>query len=284
MRSQRGFGRVVMASLLAWVLVLCQPAVVAAQTGSAPIWLMGEVHDHPLGHAYRLADLKRELGGSWRPAILMEQFDVQRQAQLTHAWQTCEDAQCVIAAAGGDGWQWPFYEPLIQLALDYRLPLVAANVSRAQLGEVMKHGFEAVFDDQAIQQYGLNQPLPDAWLQAQRQAMRLGHCNLLPESMIDPMVKAQATRDIMYAQLLAQYASQGAVVIAGNGHVRKDLGIYVWLPQALRDQVTVFAYVESDAADALAYDRIRLMPAHERGDPCETFRRAMQQRGASVNQ
>ena len=253
----------------------------SSQIQPQAIWLMGEVHDHPLGHDYRMRDLKAALGHQWRPAILMEQFDTERQDDLTRAWQTCKQAQCVVDMAGGSGWQWPLYLPLIQLALDYRLPLVAANVSRAQLSGVIKEGFDAVFEPAVIEQFALAEPLPQPWLDQQRQAMREGHCNLLPERMIDPMVNAQAVRDIMYARLIEDYASQGAVVIAGNGHVRKDLGIYVWLTPALRERVTVFGYVESESGDALAYDRVRFMPAHARPDPCESFRQSMQRKKTS---
>jgi uncharacterized iron-regulated protein len=240
----------------------------------APIWLMGEVHDNPDGHAYRLRDLQARVSADWRPAILMEQFNVDRQSELTQAWQTCHVAQCVIDAAGAKGWDWPLYEPLIQMALAYRLPLIAANVSAEQLREVIKQGFGAVFSADIIQAYGLNQPLPQPWLDQQRMAIREGHCNMLPPEMIDPMVNAQAARDIMFAKLVADYAPQGVVLIAGNGHVRKDLGVYSWLPPDLKAKVRVFGYVEPGGVNPLWYDQIRVVPAHPRPDPCEAFKRS----------
>lgn len=239
-----------------------------------PIWFMGEVHDNPEGHAYRLRDLQAAVTADWRPAILMEQFNVDRQDELTQAWQTCKEAQCVIDAAGGKGWQWDLYKPVIQLALAYRLPLVAANVSREQLGQVMKHGFGVVFDEKTVKAYGLDQPLPQGWLDGQRVAIREGHCNMLPEEMIDPMVNAQTARDVMFAKLIAEYAPQGVVLIAGNGHVRKDLGVYAWLPNEVKDDVTVFGYVEPEGVSATWYDNVRVVPAHPRPDPCEAFKRS----------
>lgn len=251
--------------------------LVWAQPSASPIWLMGEVHDHPSGHFYRFNDLQSMLGGAWRPALLMEQFDTQRQADLTRAWQTCSQAACVIAAAGGKGWDWPLYEPLIDLALKYRLPLVAANLSRDQLMGVMKQGFGAQFDDATIERFHLNRPLPQPWLDRQRQAIAVGHCNLLPASQVDPMVRAQAARDIEFARLIEQYAGQGVVLIAGNGHVRRDLGVYAWLPQDLRSRVTIAGYVEPDGLDFTSYDRLRLLEPHPRPDPCEVFRRSRRQ-------
>lgn len=246
----------------------------AVGSAEAPIWLMGEVHDNADGHAYRLRDLQAKVTADWRPAILMEQFNVDRQAELTQAWQTCKEAQCVIDAAGGKGWQWDLYRPLIQLALAYRLPLVAANVSGEQLGEVMKQGFGAVFDERTIKAYGLDKDLPPLWLDGQRIAIREGHCNMLPEAMIDPMVNAQTARDVMFAKLIEQYTPQGVVLIAGNGHVRKDLGVYVWLPDDLKSQVQVFGYVEPNGVNVAWYDQIRVVSAHPRPDPCEAFKRS----------
>lgn len=255
-------------------LVVATPTLADTNNPSSNIWLMGEVHDNPDGHAYRLRDLQAAVTADWRPAILMEQFDVDRQPELTQAWQTCKEAQCVIDAAGGKGWQWDLYKPVIQLALAYRLPLVAANASREQLGQVMKQGFGAVFDANTIKAYGLEKPLPQGWLDGQRIAIREGHCNMLPEEMIDPMVNAQTARDVMFAKLIAEYAPQGVVLIGGNGHVRKDLGVYAWLPDDLKPHVKIFGYVEPDGISASWYDQMRVVPTHPRPDPCEAFKRS----------
>jgi len=247
-----------------------------ASPAQSPIWLMGEVHDNPEGHAYRLRDLQAAVTADWRPALLMEQFNVDRQDDLTQAWQTCKQAQCVIDAAGDKGWDWDLYKPLIQLALAYRLPLVAANVSREQLGQVMQQGFGAVFDENTIKAFGLDKPLPTDWLEGQRVAIEQGHCNMLPADMIDPMVNAQTARDVMFAKLIDEYAPQGVVLIAGNGHVRKDLGVYGWLPDDLKPDVRVFGYVEPNGISSTWYDEVRVVPAHPRPDPCEAFKRSRQ--------
>jgi len=241
------------------------------------IWLMGEVHDNEQGHFYRLQDLRSNVGPLSRPAILMEQFDVSRQDALTQAWQTCKQAQCVIDAAGGQGWDWPLYVPLIDWVLQNRLPLVAANLSREQTQAVMKDGFSAVFDAATRAKYKLDQPLPQPWLDKQRQAIEQGHCNMLPATSVDPMVQAQAARDVQFAILIEQYASQGVVLIAGNGHVRRDLGVYQWLPARLKDRVMIAGYVESYTSDPDLYDRMRVLEPQARADMCEMFKRSQRQ-------
>ena len=270
--------QVLTAGLTSTLLVAGASAAVASttvsQNNNAPLWMMGEVHDNAEGHFYRLKDLEAKLGGQWRPALLMEQFNVEQQPALTKAWQTCQSAQCVIDTAGGvKGWDWGMYKPLIALALKYELPLVAANLSSQQVKAVMQSGFSAVFDAQIIKAYKLDQPLPQPWLDNQRKMIAQSHCNALPAAATDSMVKAQAARDVMFAKLMGQYASGGAVLIAGNGHVRRDLGVYQWLPADLASRVKIAGYVEPAGVDTLIYDIMRVINEHKRADPCAQFKK-----------
>ena len=270
--------QVLTAGLTSTLLVAGASAAVASttvsQNNNAPLWMMGEVHDNAEGHFYRLKDLEAKLGGQWRPALLMEQFNVEQQPELTKAWQTCQSAQCVIDTAGGvKGWDWGMYKPLIALALKYELPLVAANLSSQQVKAVMQSGFSAVFDAQTIKAYKLDQPLPQPWLDNQRKMIAQSHCNALPAAATDSMVKAQAARDVMFAKLMGQYASGGAVLIAGNGHVRRDLGVYQWLPADLASRVKIAGYVEPAGVDTLIYDIMRVINEHKRADPCAQFKK-----------
>jgi hypothetical protein len=78
--------------------------------------------------------------------------------------------------------------------------------------------------------------LPGPALKAQQQAIRLGHCGLLPESQVAPMTRIQVARDRAMAQTLAQAATPGktVVLLAGAGHVDEALGVPRHLPAALR--------------------------------------------------
>lgn len=276
-------GQLIKRGLLAGALAMALSVGVTGspdvQASSTPaIWMMGEVHDNPEAHFFRLQDLGRALGGAWRPAILMEQFDTNRQEALTQAWQSCKTADCVIKAAGGsNAWGWDLYKPLIDLALSYRLPLVAANLSREQLRDVMKSGYSAVFDGQTIQKFGLNNPLPAQMMAGQTRAIDEGHCKMLDARTTQSMVLAQVARDVNFARLIEQYAPQGVVLVAGNGHVRRDIGVLRWLPPATASRVVVSGYVEPGQMDATLFDRIRVVAPYNRPDPCAAFRRSKAQ-------
>ena len=58
------------------------------------------------------------------------------------------------------------------------------------------------------------------------------------------MVQAQVARDLWMAHALRQHAAQGAVLIAGNGHVRRDAGVPYWLQRLGQPQSLVIGYEE----------------------------------------
>ena len=149
---------------VALVLAACAgtPATRSADADASQVLLLGEVHDNPDGHARRYAWLKARVDAGWRPAIAMEQFDRDRQADLDRALAECPDAACVIRRAdpAGQGWEWPFYTPVIALALARALPLRAANLSRADASRVVREGYRAALDDATIASFGLDRPLP----------------------------------------------------------------------------------------------------------------------------
>jgi uncharacterized iron-regulated protein len=201
----------------------------------------------------------------------MEQFDRESQDALTQAQKGCLDAQCVIRVVGGARWDWQLYYPVIQLALTYHLPLVAANLSRADASRVVRDGVAATFDPQSIKDYRLGQPLPADVRGAQQYEIVVGHCNMLPEMMIGGMVDAQVARDIWMAKIVRAQQPRDVVLIAGNGHVRKDIGVARWINQtAPALTVRSIGFVEDrEPGDAGRYDSIHQVAPQRRGDPCK---------------
>lgn len=245
--------------------------------------LLGEVHDNPEGHARRLDDLRKYLDRGMRPAIAMEQFDADRQTTLDIAMTHCPTATCVAQMAGDAQWDWAFYEPVIDLARQYQLPLLGANLSREGAMRVAKQDqWSPSLGADVITNYGLDQSLPEAVIQGQQVAIEEGHCGTLPASLVPKMVKAQVARDAQMAWVMAQasFQTRDVVLLAGNGHVRKDIGVPVWLSKTPNVTVEAVAYVErdthnrADSDDVVRHvDRIVFIPAYPRPDPCESLRK-----------
>lgn len=262
----------------------------AAAAAAAPrVLLLGEVHDNRAGHEARLALLRERLGTSGqRPVLVLEQIDRERQAVLDAAQTQCSSVDCLYAALGigtGDDasatWDWPLYRPLLQYALDRRLPLVAGNVSRGDASRAMRDGIAAVLDADTLRRHGGAQPPADI-ADAQFEAIVDGHCGLLPETVARSMIGAQIARDVWMAKALADGVERhgAAVLIAGNGHVRRDVGVPRWLPERLRTTTEVHGYIEGEAA-AGEFDVVHRLPAQVRDDPCADVLPAQPQTPAS---
>jgi len=245
--------------------------------------LLGEVHDNPAGHTKRLEDLRKYLDQGMRPAIAMEQFDADRQTTLDIAMMHCPTAACVAQMAGDAQWDWAFYEPVIDLVRQYQLPLLGANLSREGAMRVAKQNqWSPSLGADVITYFGLDRSLPEAVIQGQQVAIEEGHCGTLPPGLVPKMVKAQVARDVQMAWVMAQASSRtGAVVLlAGNGHVRKDIGVPVWLVQTPNVTIEAVAYVERDPNSSVDLDdvvhhvdRVVFVPVHARPDPCESLRK-----------
>ena len=251
----------------------CAGLCLALSAAAEPaIYLLGEIHDNPEGHALRLEKIAEILRGAPQPVIAMEQFDRERQADLSTAQQECPDAACVIARAGTKGWDWDFYKPVIDLALSQRIPLVAANVSPQDARLVMRDGLNAALNATLRNAFGLDGGLPPEVDAIQREAVFQGHCRMVPKSALGGMALAQVARDVWMAHVLREHPQSTVLLLAGNGHVRKDAGVYHWLSPQERQRTQVHAYLETpQAADAALFDQVHAVAPVVREDPCAAF-------------
>ena len=270
------------AAALAGCAVVAPPRTWQDQLRGDTIALLGEVHDNVEHHRLRLDALRRAFAAGWRPAIVMEQLDRERQADIDRArHERPRDAQHVIDLATppkgtrGSQWNWDDYRPFIELALTYDVPLVAANLSTADAHKVVREGYAAVFDADAMKALGLAAAVAPDLQSAQEREIDSGHCNALPPAALPAMARGQLARDAVMASILGKHASQGAVLLAGNGHVRRDIGVPRWLSAAQRARTLTVGYLEHDTSLALetSFDAVVRTSAAERADPCIAFRK-----------
>lgn len=229
-----------------------------------PIVLLGEVHDHPGQHALRAAAFRAHVAAGARPALLMEQFDRQHQDAIDKAPR---NADAVIAAGqGGLGWNWDFYKPFIDVALQHGLPIVAVNVGREEARRVMRDGLAAS---------GFNADLPADISRTLTGAIVASHCGMVDEATASRMALVQVARDQQMARAVGLHAARGVVLLAGNGHVRTDVGVPRWLDAAQRARTEAIGVLE-EGDTTTAFDRRVFTPPHPRPDPCEAMRRSAQ--------
>jgi uncharacterized iron-regulated protein len=271
----------------ACVLLLCAthagaapkllPATADALAGAMRdhrVVILGEVHDNAAQHALRVAALRKLVEQGARPAIAFEQFDREHQEAIDRARrERPRDADHLIAQAkGAPSWKWELYKPFVALALEYDLPIVAANLSRADAIKVATDAASSPSLD-----------APPSFLRAHEEAIAKGHCNLLPAEALPGMARAQIARDRSLAQAIGPYAARGVVLLTGNGHARTDLGVPHWLAPAVRATTISIALFERDAADLLGepvahIDAYVVTEPVPRPDPCEDLRKRMSPR------
>jgi uncharacterized iron-regulated protein len=244
------------------------------------IAILGEVHDSAMLQNLRFRILKQAIVAGWRPAIAMEQFDLARQHDIDAARAARPlDADYLIDQAAGrggtraSGWNWAYYRPYVVLALQYRLPLLAANLSRSDAERIVSHGYAAVFDSATIRSLGL-ELAPRDLLTAQENEIDQGHCHLLPAKFLPGMARAQLARDAWMAAVLRAHAASGVVLLAGDGHARRDLGVPRWLQSFRPSRVLSVGFVERGTSDppASAFDAVVTTKPVARPDPCAVLR------------
>jgi uncharacterized iron-regulated protein len=194
--------------------------------------------------------------------------------------------------------RWPdfkVYRPIFQAGLDAGLPIVAANLPRAEVKAIVSKGREGLDPDLAAR-LARDEPVPPEVERALREEMQEAHCGELPESMLAPLVLAQRARDARMAERMARAGGErGAVLIAGKGHARDDRGVPAALAKDLPGRkVLAVAFVEVDdgendpaaesyreeAPGRAPYDFVVFTPRTGRADPCVKLHAQMEAKRA----
>jgi len=253
--------------------------------------LLGEQHDNPDHHRLQ-AELVRAIAESGRrPVLAFEMLDVAQQpkvdGQLARAPRDA-DALAIAVDWAGSGWpDWSLYRPIFVAGLEHGLPVIGANLPREQVRALVMKGPSAM-DAATRERLGLDTPLPEDVAKAMREEMAESHCGHLPESMMEPMVLAQRARDAHLAERMRTTdRGDGAILIAGAGHVRADRGVPTYLQKQAPDRrVRTVGFVEVSpgtqepqgyaanfGANQLPFDYVWFTPAAQREDPCAAFQK-----------
>jgi uncharacterized iron-regulated protein len=255
--------------------------------------LLGEIHDDPKHHAIRARLVAEIAARGVRPAVVFEQFDLDHDAALVEAQRHGLDAEALADAGRLDrmAWSWPLHEPIVAAALGAHLPIRAGNLSRREIAVLTASPGGAKPHEWAWSARLRAATLTNAQERALRDDIVQGHCNMLPANVVPRLVEGERMRDAAIAQALVDAATaDGAILIAGDGHVRANLGVPVYLhapglPGADAQSISV-GFVEAEAhelgdADARArliaehpgFDYLVVTPPIARPDPCAEFRK-----------
>ena len=267
-----------------------EPHQLLGRLATARFVLLGEKHDNPDHHRLQAWLVRQLLAAGRRPAVAFEMLsDAQADALHRHLAAAPTDAAGLGRAVGWDasGWpDWAQYRPIAEAALRAGVPILPANIPPAAARAVAR-GSLAALDPALVARYGLDQPLPAASAASLAAELRRAHCGHASEAMLAGMATAQRARDARMAEsLLGGGGRDGAVLIAGAGHVRRDRGVPSYLAaREPRSRVVSVAFLEvqdsrvtprAHAAsfdDDLPFDYVWFTPRMDDEDPCDRFRR-----------
>ena len=260
------------ALLLATALVGCAststPTHNALHAWSAPqvlqqqadVLLLGEQHDAPEHHAWERDTVTHWAAKGQLAAVVLEMADAGHSTQSLSGKATESEVQTALAW-NDKGWPWAHYGPSVMAAVQSGVPVYGGNLPRAQMKAVM-------------QQTQWDTHLPAAHWQRQQDAIREGHCGLLPDTQLVPMARIQLAKDASLARTAQQHVHAGktVIVIAGRGHVLRSIGIPSWLPAGTRAVVAIGQAGDTAQAPASDRDAVHYTPATPPKDHCSAFR------------
>ena len=241
----------------------------------ADIILLGEIHDNLFQHRAR-ADLISKIQ-SKEFAIVSEHLV--SGSEITYSGSLLEDLETI--GFNKKAWSWPVHEVLYKKLEELSLPVFGGNLSEKDINNIyVGIGFsQSDTLTPIVKRSALDSQSKDKLLND----LVVGHCGVVEEDFLSFMFKVQRLRDASMAYIASKVAP--AIVIAGNGHVRRDYGV----PQILKkmnpnSNVISIAFLEIDKLSEMTdnlikklfkdadTDYIWLTEAVSRVDPCEKLR------------
>lgn len=273
------------------------PSALITALARADFVLLGEKHDNADHHRLQAWIVRALIERGRRPAVAFEMFTADQAPLIAGHLANHPKAAAGIGRAVNwpkTGWpDWSLYEPLAQAALDAGLPVVAANLPSPLVEKIKKGGLQALAPA-FVARLGLEGALEAEIEAAMAREIFDTHCGLLPRNRVGPFVEIQRARDAHMARAIVEASAgelDGAVLITGAGHARRDRGVPMHLArmapeksvaalaliEAVNEKSAAARYAESFGADNLPFDFVWFTARHDLADPCEKFSKELQE-------
>lgn len=276
------------------------PAEAVNAAADADVVMIGETHDNPDHHKLQ-AWLIRELAHKGKhPGVVLEMIGPEKADSLASYLGTGSATPDGLGSAldwNNSGWpDWSMYRPIIEAALGAGYPILPGDASKLQIREVGERGLR-VLPDAEVDRLGVGRLLPAKLGGALTEDIKVSHCNQLPDADVVKMTDVQRFRDAVLADnvLKAVQKTGGAVLIAGDGHVRTDRGVPYYLHARAPNLkiVTILlkevesgvespeAAVPRDPDGKPAASFIWFTARSDRPDQCEALRQQLQKKSGT---
>ena len=276
------FGQYLLASALTLLSALASAQIIDVRTGkaidesalaeilkSADIVLLGELHDNKFHHEARGRLIARFAD---HRTVVSEHLPAPNQVTFQSEIKT----DLIAAGFDAEGWDWPIHQSLYEQIKNKGLSLVGGNLPKEEARRMFLQGVSSL-PERMAQTYTQSRLDETAERKLDHDLVE-GHCGKLPEKYLLRMRFAQRLTDLSLTHNVLD--RKPSLLIAGNGHVRRDYGV----PQMLASiapqlKVLNVGFLEQgsstqDLLQSIAgqYDFIWITERAERKDPCENFK------------
>ena len=246
--------------------------------------LLGEKHDNIAHHDRQalMVSMLREAGKSG--VLVMEMAEQKHRKVLAELEPEGLDGLGDAIEWQQRGWgDWRDYQPIAEEGYAAGMRLKPGNPDRETLMSVGRGG--ELTKDQ-LEDLHWDVDYNDADRESLLDELVDAHCGMMGRESMGSLVRLQRLKDAFMAREMRQTRTDGevSVLIAGNGHVRKDRGVPMFLNED--DSVLSVALVEvvRDETDpnrypsfnASLYDYVWFTPRVDEIDPCEKFRKQLE--------
>jgi uncharacterized iron-regulated protein len=255
-------------ALLSMMLVLagCACPWALATASPAALLIFGEQHDQPDEQRQVAAEVRKLATAQRLAAVVLEMAEAPHQTSALP--RDASEAQ-VREALQWQGWPWPAYSEVVMNAVRAGVPVLGGNLPRSSNRAAM---LDATLDQRI-----------DAKARALiADAVRSGHCQLLPASQEPGMVRIQMARDESMAQVSAsalRAAPPGTKVLllTGAQHASRDRGVPLHLQASHGlEASTLHVVVFGDGDDGLLVDERRAALFTPQADHCAELRKRLE--------
>lgn len=276
----------------------------AQELQSADYLLLGEKHDNENHHALQSIMVTMSAASGKKGRLTAEMIEPKYQgvldtinevyaineSKVDDLFELNEKKDSLFASLGEDlewekrGWpSWDSYKEIFRSGLTWGWPLVAGNPNRETIMSVGRGG---ELDADLLRNLRWEQAYDEAQRESLLDELVESHCGMMGRESMAPLVTLQRLKDAHMARSMREGLPDNSLslLIAGNGHVRKDRGVPFFLDkdkkivsvaiiEVLRDQFDATTY---PAFDPKLYDYIWFTGRVDEIDPCDKFREQLE--------
>jgi uncharacterized iron-regulated protein len=240
--------------------------------------LIGEIHDNVHHH-----EIQAKLIMALAPRVLVSEHLDEDQVTFLDDFakkpsSTVKEFPQAVNWAEHWGDDFEPFKPLYRAAIERQTMIRPGLFAKSQVKRIYQSGIGAVLSGKEQAKFGVA-TLPKEARQKLLSELVASHCGMLDQKGAERMLPVQQARDAFLSLQATNHVGLGQiVVVAGNGHVRRDVGMPHYLLASGAPEPSVIIQIEESEDSAIwlspqIADFVIITKPVARPDPCDAFRK-----------